>query len=79
MTMYFEGPSNASVNKHKDGQKDKYFNHYLQKLAMGATIISPNGNLNWAAQWAAMWMLVTKDWAKGSYTEFWSPTSRKPQ
>lgn len=70
MTRCFERPSKASVYNHGDGQKDKYFNHNLQKLATGATIISLNGNLNWAAQWAGMWMLVTKNWTRGSYTDF---------
>lgn len=53
---------------HRDGPKDKYFDYNLQKLAMGATIIFSNGNLNWAA----MWMLGTKNGARGSYTDFWS-------
>lgn len=57
---------------HRDGPKDKYFDRNLQKLEMGATIISPNGSLNWAAQWAALWMLAAKNWARGSYTDFWS-------
>lgn len=72
MTRYFKGSSKASIYMHRNGPKDKYFNCNLQKLAMGATIISPKGNLKRAAQWAATWMLATKNWARGSYTDFWS-------
>lgn len=60
---------NSFLPSHRNSPKDKYFN---QKHVKRATIISPNGNLNWAAQWAAMWMLVTKNPARGSYTDVWS-------
>lgn len=46
MTRYFKGPSKASIYMHRDSPNDKYFNLKLQKLVMGTTIISPNGNMN---------------------------------